>query len=74
MELKRTNTAGAASVGGVAAGGGGGGGGAMAVDVSRPAKPTKVEKDIQLRILMPDKSVVMVTIQEFWRTGEVYEV
>ena len=45
-----------------------------------PAHATKaaavaaVEKKVELRVVLPDRSTVTVTIQEFWRTPEVYEV
>ena len=32
------------------------------------------EKKVQLRVLLPDKSVSTVTVSEYWRTNEVYEV
>ncbi len=44
------------------------GGGAMA----KAALPS--EKKVDLRVLLPDRSVIMVTINEFWRTPEVYQV
>ena len=45
-----------------------------------PAHATKAtvasvtEKQVELRVVLPDRSTVTVTIQEFWRTPEVYQV
>ena len=51
------------------------GGGASGVTVATRQVATKeVEKEVQLRILLPDKTVTTVTINEFWRTNEVYDV
>lgn len=44
-----------------------------------PAHATKAtvasvtEKQVELRVVLPDRSTVTVTIQEFWRTPEVYQ-
>ena len=46
----------------------------VGVATRQPAKAVPVEKEVQLRVLLPDKSVTTFTIHEFWRTGEVFEV
>ena len=51
-----------------------GGAGMVTEATRRPVKAAPVEKEVQLRILLPDKTVTMVTVNEFWRTNEVYEV
>ena len=69
LQIKRSNVPTASG------GGGGGGGGTVTVTATRTVKPAaQEEKDVQLRVFMPDKSVVMITIQEYWRTDEVYDV
>ena len=61
------------AVGGVSTGERGGAG--MVTEATRRSvKAAPVEKEVQLRILLPDKTVTMVTVNEFWRTNEVYEV
>ena len=32
------------------------------------------EKQVDLRVMLPDRNVVAVTINEYWRTPEVYQV
>jgi sorting nexin-27 len=56
-----------------------GGGGASRVTEattgqSSVGKAAPVEKQVQLRVLMPDKSFTTLTVNEHWRTNEVYEV
>ena len=44
-------------------------------EVATPTrKAAAKDKEVQLRVLLPDKTVVTVTINEYWRTHEVYEV
>ena len=50
-------------------------GGARVVTVATPGGgAAPVEKQVQLRVLLPDKTVTTVTISEYWRATEVYEV
>ena len=39
-----------------------------------PAKATPPEKQVNLRVLLPDRTVMTISIMEFWRTPEVFEV
>lgn len=55
-----------------AEGGANTGGGVVSAVARQPSTP--VEKEVQLKILMPDKTITTVTINEFWRANEVYEV
>lgn len=55
-----------------AEGGATSGGGVVSGATRQPSTP--VEKEVQLKILMPDKTITTVAINEFWRTNEVYEV
>ena len=32
------------------------------------------DKDVELKVMLPDKSIIVVSIRDFWRTHEVYEV
>ena len=32
------------------------------------------EREVELRVQLPDKTVVTVSIREFWRTTDVYRV
>lgn len=59
---------------GGASGGESDGAGVVTGATRQPAKVAPEEKKVQLRILLPDKSVTTVTIDEHWRTREVYEV
>ena len=54
--------------------GGGEAGVVTGATTARPARGAQEEKKVQLRILLPDKTVTTVTISEYWRTNEVYEV
>ena len=62
------------AVGGVSTGERGGVGSVATEATRRPVRAAPMEKEVQLRILLPDKTVTMVTVNEFWRTSEVYEV
>ena len=53
-----------------------GGGARMVTEATagQGSRPTAGEKKVQLRVLLPDKTVSTVTVSEYWRTNEVYEV
>ncbi len=55
-----------------AANGAGTGAGTEAAAAAKPAPPA--EKQVDLRVMLPDHSVTTITIKEFWRTPEVYQV
>lgn len=65
LQLKRSDSH--QAVGGATTGG-------SVVSGATRQPSTPVEKEAQLKILMPDKTITTVTINEFWRTNEVYEV
>ena len=50
---------------------GGESGGATAA-TKTPAVPQ--ERQVDLRVMLPDRTVIPVTINEYWRTPEVYQV
>ena len=41
---------------------------------SGKAGQSEEEREVELRVQLPDKTVVTVSIKEFWRTAEVYAV
>ena len=58
---------------------GGSSGGAVAVVIAKGNKATppqghKVERKVDLRVLLPDHSLVTVPISEHWRSTEVFQV
>lgn len=56
----------------------GGGAGTEAAAVggagTKGVAATPPEKQVDLRVMLPDHTVTSVTIKEFWRTAEVYQV
>lgn len=58
-------------------GGAGKGGGTVKGEGASAATRTAAvpqERQVDLRVLLPDRSVTSVTINEFWRTPAVYQV
>ena len=47
---------------------------AGSVAKASPSQGRKVERKVDLRILLPDHSVVTVPVSEHWRSTEVFEV
>ena len=54
--------------------GGGAAGNASGVAKASPGQGRKVERKVDLRVLLPDHSVITVPVSEHWRTTEVFEV
>ena len=52
-------------------GGAGKGGGASAATKTAAVSQ---EQQVHLRVLLPDRTVTSVTINEYWRTPDVYQV
>ena len=52
-------------------GGAGKGGGASAATKTAAVSQ---ERQVDLRVLLPDRTVTSVTINEYWRTPDVYQV
>lgn len=52
-------------------GGAGKGGGAPAATKTAAVSQ---ERQVHLRVLLPDRTVTSVTINEYWRTPDVYQV
>ena len=69
LQLSKGNETGEgeAGKGGVAVKGGGASAATRTPAVSQ-------ERQVDLRVLLPDRSVTSVTINEFWRTPAVYQV
>jgi sorting nexin-27 len=54
-------------------GGGGRAGVVTEAIAGQSSRGPAAEKKVQLRILLPDKTVSTITVSEYWRTNEVYE-
>lgn len=52
----------------------GSGGSADKGDKTTPTQGRKVERKVDLRVLLPDHSVITVPISEHWRSTEVFQV
>jgi sorting nexin-27 len=54
-------------------GGGGRAGLVTEATAGQSSRGPAAEKKVQLRVLLPDKTVSTITVSEYWRTNEVYE-